>query len=332
MATPVVYPGAMGFLGVGKETVQGTAVTGTRWIPYTKFDPQATPDLLVDEGQRGSMTSEYGAVMGKNKSEADIGGVPFSDTVGDLLYNVLGGYAVSGAGPFTHTLSLLNSGQGQPPSHTFIDRQGVTATSGSRDYPGMCLSELTLSGNAEELLTYEAKMMGWPTAATGSAPTNVPTTTTVTPAWRSTVTLGGTAVPSVTEWELTLSRELQVVMAADGTQGPYVIGRGPLTGSGKLTTVATDGSPLNAEVPLTTLIAGTQQALVIAVASNYAGTAGHSITFTATKAQFSSVKQTRETLMGWEIEFKCIANSTDVGASAGLAPVKCVLVNGVTTY
>lgn len=332
MATPVVYPGAMGFLGVAKETIQGTAVAPVRYIPYTTFDPQANPALLVDTGQRGSMASEYGAVMGKNNSGASLGGIPFSDTAGDLLYNVLGGYAVTGAGPYTHTFSVLNSGQGQPPSHTFEDRQGITASTGARDWPGMCVSELTLSGNAEELLQFTASMTGWPTAAAGLAPTNVPTTTTVTPAWRSTVSLGGTAVPSVMEWSLTFTRELQLVNAADGTQGPFVIGRGPLTVSGQLTVVASDQAPLSAEVPLTTLVAGTQQALVIAVASNYAGTAGHSITFTMTKAQFENVTQQRNTLMGWQIPFRCWANSTDAGASGGSAPIKPVLINGITTY
>jgi hypothetical protein len=332
MPTPVVYPGAMGFLGLAKETTQGTAVAPTRYLPYTTFDPQANPALLVDQGQRGAMASEYGAVMGKNTSSASLAGVPFSDTIGDLIYNVFGGYAVSGAGPFTHTFSLLNSGQGQPPSHTFEDRQGITASTGARDYPGMCISELTLSGTAEDLLQYTANMTGWPTAAAALAPTNTPTTTTVTPGWRSTVTLGATPVPSVMSWSLTFTRELQVANAADGTQNPFVIGRGALTVSGQLTVVASDQAPLSAEVPLTTLIAGTQQALVIAVASNYAGTAGHSLTFTATKTQFESVAQQRNTLLGWQINFRCLANSTDVGASGGLAPVKPVLVNAVTTY
>jgi hypothetical protein len=239
---------------------------------------------------------------------------------------------VSGAGPYTHTFSLLNSGQGQPPSHTFEDRQGITASTGARDYPGACISELTLTGNAEDLLQFTASMTGWPTAAAAGSPTNVPTTTTVTPGWRSTVSLGGTAVPTIMEWSLTFARELVVQNAADGTQNPFIIGRGPLTVSGQLTIVASDQAPLSAEVPLTTYIAGTQQALVIAVASNYAGTAGHSITFTATKTQFENVAQQRNTLLGWQIPFRCFGNSTDVGASAGLAPVKPVLINGVTTY
>lgn len=335
MPTPLVYPQALSFLGVAKETVQGTAVTPARFLPYDpgSFEPEEMPDVLVDEGERGSMSAEYGAVRGKNHTEAGWKGVPFSDTLGDLLYNVLGGYAVSGAGPFVHTISLLNSGQGQPPSWTYTDRQGLTASVGARAYPGVCLSELTLTGNAEQLLTYEAKASGWPSAAAGAGPTNVPTTTTVTPAWRSTVSWGGTAVPTIMEWSLTLSRELQIINAADGTQAPFTIARGRLTAAGSLNIVASDQAPLSAEVPLTNLVAGTEAVLVIQVASSYAGTSGHSIVFTMSKAQMVKAPiQRGATTLGWNIDFKALANSTDVGASGGLAPVKAVLTNGITTY
>jgi Phage tail tube protein len=332
---PIVYPQALSFMGVGKETTQGTAVVPQRYIPYDpgSLEPNEQPEVLVDEGERGSMSREYGAVRGKNKVETSWNGVPFSESVGDLLHNILGGYAVSGAGPFVHTFSVLNSGQGQPPTHTVTDRQGITATVGARAYPGFCLSELTLTGNAEQLLTYECKGTGWPSAPAGAAPTNAPPTSTVTPAWRSSVTWNSVAVTTVMEWSLTITRELQVVNTADGTQAPLVIARGPVNVNGSLNIVASDASPLSAEVPLTTMVAGTEAPLVIGVSANYAGTAGHSVVFTMTKSQLVSAPQQRgSTVIGWNIGFQSFANSTDVGASAGLAPVKCVLTNGVTTY
>jgi hypothetical protein len=332
---PVVYPQALSFMGVAKETTQGTAVAPARFIPYApgSLETDEQPEVLIDEGERGSMSREYGAVRGKAKVEIGWNGVPFSESIGDLLYNILGGYAVSGAGPFTHTFSVLNSGQGQPPSWTVTDRQGLTPTVGARAYPGLCLSELTLSGNAEQLLTYECKGTAWPSAAAADAPTNTVPTSTVTPAWRSSVSWAGTAVTSVMEWTLSISRELMIVNTADGSQNPWTIARGPVSVGGSLNIVASDSSPLSAEVPLTALTAGTEAALVIAVASNYAGTAGHSVTFTMTKSQIvKSPLQRGQTVLGWNIETKSFANATDVGASGGLAPVKCVLVNGVTTY
>ncbi|HEY9367566.1 phage tail tube protein [Streptomyces sp.] len=327
-----VYPAALSFLGIAKEVTPGTAVAPTRFIPYSGFVPKEKPPLLIDEGVRGSMAVSYGGVMGPRSTEIELSGVPFSDSFGDLLNNMLGGYLVAGAGPYTHTFSVLNSGTGQPPTHTFSDRQGLTASTGAREWAGVCMEELKLSGNAEGLLAYEAKLKGWGSDAAALAPTNTPTTTKVTPAWRSSVTLGGTASPAVAEWEVTLSRELTVMHGTDGDQTPYAIARAGLGVAGKLTIWATDQAPLAAEGPLTTFLAGTEQALVIAVASSFGGTSGHSLTLTMTKAQFSTADLTRENLLGWEIEFTGHANSTDAGASGGYAPIKAVLVNGTTTY
>jgi tail tube protein len=329
---PAVYPSALSFLGIGKESTAGTAVVPTHFMPWTEFKPKPNVELLTDEGMRGSMSDVHGAVMGKHYSELELSGVPFSDSFGHLLYNVLGGYAVTGAGPYTHTISLLNSGTGQPVTHTLSDRQGITASTGARVYPYACVEELTLKGNAAELLSFEAKITASASAAAGAAPTNAPPATTVTPAWRSSVSIGGTASPAVLEWEVTIKREIQVDLTADGTQNPWVIGRGPLGVEGKLTVRASDAAPLSAEVPHTTLIAGTQQALVIAVSDFFGGTSGHSLTLTMTKAQFSEVELTRDTMIGWEIGFKGIGNTTDAGASGGDAPIKAVLVNAVTTY
>jgi hypothetical protein len=332
MPTPAVYPSALSFLGLGKESTAGTAVVPTHYMPWTEFKPAPNVELLADEGMRGTMSAVHGAVMGKHYSELELSGPPFSDSFGHLLYNALGGYAVTGAGPYSHTFSLLNTGTGQPITHTITDRQGITASTGARVYPYACLSELTLKGNAAELLEFDSKWTASASAAAGAGPTNSPPSTTVTPAWRSSVSLGGTASPTVLEWEVTIKRELQVDLTADGTQAPWVIGRGPVSVEGKLTVRASDAAPMAAEGPHTTLIAGTQQALVIAVADNLGGTSGHSLTLTMTKAQFSKVELTRDTMIGWEIEFVGIGNTTDAGASGGDAPIKAVLVNAVTTY
>lgn len=327
-----VYPGALSFLGIGKEGTVGTEEEPARFLPYTKFTPKEKPALLVDEGLRGSMSATYGGVMGPQSTEVELSGVPFSDSFGDLLHNMLGGYAVSGSGPYTHTFSVLNSGQGQPPTHTFTDRQGLTATVGARVWLGTCIEELKISGNVEGLLSYEAKLKGYESAPAGDTPANAPTSTKVTPAWRSSVSIGGTASPAVSEWEITMSRELIVAHGTNGAQTPFTIARSEMKVDGKITAWASDQAPLAAEAPLTTFLAGTEQALVIAIASNFGGTAGHSLTLTMTKAQHTSADMTREKLLGWENEFTCHGNSTDSGASGGYAPIKAVLINGVTTY
>jgi hypothetical protein len=226
---------------------------------------------------------------------------------------------------YPHTFTLLNSSDGQPPAHTFTDRQGITATVAARAYAYACLSELTFSGNATGLVTVEAKATAQGSAPAGSAPTNTVTTEVVIPAWRSTVTVAGSAAP-IREWSYTITRALTPDFQADGTQTFYSLARGAVTVSGKLTFGARN------EQPLLDFLAGTAQALVITIDNGGATTAVRKLTSTMTKAVYDTESMTRETPIGYEMSFKALANTTDVGASAGRAPISCLLNNAVTTY
>lgn len=324
-----VTPGARSAFGIGRETTPGTPVTATYFPPFTKFDPQDKPEYLLDEGYRGSMAAEYGGVLGPEISELEFEGPGFVDSLGALLHNILGDYAVGAAvsGVYPHTFGLLNSGTGQPPSHTFIDAQQLTASTGARVYPGAAISELTLSGNAEGLFEISGKATAYPSAAAGAAMTNTPTSEPVIPAWRSTVSIAGSSAPNVSEWSISLERELMDAHTADGTQGPYTIGRGPLKVSGKLTFIALDESPL-----ITGLLTNQQPALVLTVNNGGSTGALREIAVTCTKAAYQTSQQKRDTLLGWDVAFSAMANSTDAAASGGLSPAKAVLKNTIATY
>ncbi|TDB86273.1 hypothetical protein E1264_18435 [Actinomadura sp. KC216] len=324
-----VTPGARSAFGIGRETTPGTPVTATYFPPLSKLDPTDKPEYLVDEGYRGSMASQYGGVLGPAVSELEFEGPGFVDALGALLHNVLGDYSVGAAvsGVFPHTFGLLNSGTGQPPSHTFIDSQQLTASTGARVYPGAAISELTLSGNAEGLFEVSGKATAYPSAAAGSAMTNTPTSESIIPAWRSTVSIAGSPATNVSEWSVSLERELMVAHTADGSQGPYTIGRGPLKVSGKLTFIALDESPL-----ITGLLTNQQPALVITVNNGGSTGALREIAITCTKAAYQDAAQKRDTLLGWDVNFAAMANATDAAASGGLSPVKAVLKNLVADY
>lgn len=328
MPSPTVFAAERTFFGLAKESSNGTAVTPTRFVPWTKFDVQDSPGLLVDDAQRGSMASEYNAVPGPRIGSVDLSTYMYVDGVGDLLYNVFGGYAVGAAvnGVYPHTFSLLNSADGQPPAHTITDYNGITPSVAARAFAYACCSDLTISGNATGLVTVDAKFTSYASAAAGAAPTNTVTVEQVIPTWKSTVTVGGSAAPNVREWGVTISRVIEVVDTADGTQDPYAIVRKALTASGKLTFAAKD------EGPLTALMAGTQQAVVINIDSGGVGANVRNLTLTMTKAVYDTGQMVRETPIGWDMSIKALANSTDVGASGGLAPIQAVLKNTVTTY
>jgi hypothetical protein len=327
MANPTVFPAELSYAGIAKETSNGTAVAPTLFFPYTKLDPVDDNGLLIDDAMYGSMTSENGAVAGKKSATIDYESYFLPDMAGHLLQNILGGYAVGTAvtGVFPHTFSVLNSGDAQPPAHTITDRQGITATVGARAYSYACLSELTFSGNATGLTTMAGKWTTYGSAAAGAAPTNATTTETVIPGWRSSVTVAAAAA-KVREWSYTISRALTPDPLADGTQNPNSIARGAVTVAGKLTFAATS------EQPLLDFLAGTQQAVVITIDNGGAAGAVRKLTATMTKAVYDTEAMDRTTPIGYPMSFKALANTTDVGASAGRGPISCLLNNAVTTY
>jgi hypothetical protein len=328
MASPAVFPGERTFVGFGKESSNGTAVAPIRFVPWTKLDTEDSPGLLIDDAQRGSMAVEYNAVAGPRIGSVDLETYLYVDTVGDLLYNMFGGYAVGAAvsGVYPHTFSLLNSGDGQPVAHTITDNTNLTPTVNARAYAYACCSELEISGNATGLVTVSAKYTTYASAPAGSAPTNTVTAEVVIPTFKSTITVGGVAQPNVREWGITISRDLEVVDTADGTPDPYAIVRKGMAVAGKITYAAKD------EAPLTALMAATGQAFVYNIDSGGTVANVRNLTLTCTTAKYNSGPMNRDTPIGWEMAWKGFANATDVGASGGSGPVKAVLQNLVTTY
>lgn len=327
-----VFPGAKRWIGIAKEVTPGTAVAPALTVPVDKFDPSDDVTQLDDQALRGSMSKQYGQYAGPIMSSWDLGGPMFGDGLGHLLQNILGGYAVSGASaPYTHTFSLLNSGDGQPVTHTITDATGIPATGLARQYPYSCISELTLNWNAEQLCSWEAKAVGWPSVVPGAPPTNTLSSVPPIPSWRAAVGIGGpasagTLMSDVTEFSITLSREVTPYNTADGSQAPFVIARGPIDVSGKFTQVA------QSEQRILDYLANTQPQLQFVLSNGLTLSALVSVQFDMQKVGYRTAKINQGTIFVYDVEFQAIANSTNVGASAGLAPAKVVLQNAVTTY
>jgi len=333
MAAPAVVPGARSAFGIGLEAAAtpGTAVTASRWAPFADLTPTEQLNPLIDTGMRGAMGVEADAVMGTQHSELSFSMAFNPECTGDLLYNIMSGYSVGAAvsGVYPHTISVLNSGTAQGRTHTFVDFQNLTASTGARVYPYARLSELTFSGNAEGLVMTSGKLSASASAAAGAGPTNAPTADQVIPAWRSSLTIAAAAMPNLSEWSVTIARAVIVQDGADGTQTPYVIAQGPITSvTGKYTFVAID------ESPLTSAIAGTKSANVLTIDNGGATSAVRQLVLTMTKCQFTDpqMKRDQSGLIMWDVNFRAFLNSTDVGASGGLAPIKAVLKTAIADY
>lgn len=333
MPTPTTYASAKQFVGVAKETTQGTPVAMTATIPVEKFEPEDKPVWLDDKALRGSMVEAYGRQTGVIKTEFAMSGPVFGDTAGWLVGNLLGDLTTTGAAdPFTHAFSTLNSGQGQPGSHTLTHFQGPVASVGARQFPGACFSEITFKWNAEtQLLTYDAKGSCWPSVIPGGAPVSAPSTVRPIASWRGELGIGGpasggTKVITVMDGEVTLKRALDVVFTTQLAQTPYIIQRGAVSVSGKLNFIAAD------ETPYTTMLNNTQPQFQLVIGNGVVGAGKVALQIDCQNAAYATSKPDfGKAAVGYQTTFDAIANTTNAGTSGGFSPVKVTLTNAVAS-
>jgi len=334
---PTTYPSAKQFVNIAKETTQGTAVTtGMTTMPVTTFTPKDEPVWLEDTGMRGSMTDIYGLIQGVQKGSYSVNGAVFLSWIGHHLLNIMG--AVDTTGPvssiYTHIFSLLNSGTGQPPSHTLVDWQGLTATTNARTYAGASHSELTLKGNPEStLIEWSAKgSCFWSAAFPTSPPTSSPDTTSPIAAWKVELGFGGTVAGAknltVRDWEITLSREIAVQHTSQNSQAIYIIQRGKLGGTFKFYVAKPSD-----ETFLNYMRNNTQPQFQLLVSNGLAAAAAQTMQCDAqgTGVRVADVNRGDEAV-GYDISGTFIANTTNAGASGGYAPCKFTITNAVASY
>jgi hypothetical protein len=257
--------------------------------------------------------------------------IPLATPAGGLVYGHAASQPVQPVtAPFTQAHSLLNSGGGQPVSHTITHFLGPTATSGARQYPGFCMSELGLKWNAEsELLTWSGKGTSWPSVPAGAAPVAAPSLTLPVASWRMVVgiggpAVGGTLVNTITDGELTIKRELSPYYTVSGTQNPYIIQRGGLSVEGKLNFIAAD------ESPLLWMLNNTQPQLQLYLDNGLTG--ANKLVFQVdcqiaafTESEADGTKSAVEYGNG----FQALFNTTNAGGSGGYSPIKASLTNSV---
>jgi hypothetical protein len=334
MAGPTTYPSAKVFVGGAKETTPGTAVAPTFTFPMEKFEGEDKPTPLIDKAMRGSMVEEYGYIQGVVLSEWTASGPWFGDMGGYLFSNILGDLTTTGgAAPFSHAFSLLNSGTAQPGTLTWTQWQGLPATNQARQYAGSCLSELTLKGNAEtELITWDAKGLGWMSTIAAAIPTSSPTTAQPMAAWRSTLGLGGPATggtqdKTIGSWEIKITRKLKAFFTGQNSQNPYIIQRGAVTGTGKLAFAV----PADESHTQLYLLNNTQPQFQWVITNAGVGAALLSLQVDVQAAAYDTGKPNYGAeAIGYDATFKAIANTTNAGASGGYSPFKITLQNAIT--
>lgn len=326
----MALPRYRSFLGIAKETSRSagtnpTPVAATDYIPVMSITPFDNVAYLDDENWRGSMAKTYGTVQGPIFSEFEFGGDVFPDTIGYPLAGVLGDYAKSGAAaPYTHTMALLNSGNGQATTYTITDFYGRTDANPARQYAGCAFGETNFKFSADGLMEYTAKAVGYGSAV-AALPTPSFSTITPVPSWVGTTTIAGSLTSKLVEGTVDIKRDVNPIHTVDGSQTPYTVFQGALTCEGTLLLVLED------DTDLTRYLTNTQPSLALDF-SQGAGASLTQVKFQMTKAAFTVAKIERsKDFVELSVNYKAIANTTDVGTSAGYSPVKVTLQNAKAT-
>lgn len=107
-----IFPVAEEWLGIGREAAgaTGTAVAPTATIPVEKIEPDEKYTFLEDNTLRGMMANLFSVTGGTQSAEVDFGGPVYLDTIGHVLLNLMGDYAVVGtAGTGSTTTTGTNA-------------------------------------------------------------------------------------------------------------------------------------------------------------------------------------------------------------------------------
>lgn len=329
-----MFPVSAKFGGIAKDGGDGVPVAMADNLNTTQFDFVDTPVWLPDTSNIGGMDATGTVTQGKIYCAVNLGGNVFTDTFPYLLANILGDVTTTGtASPFAHAVALLNPAAGnsykaQPTSHTLTAYNGVAASSGAWQIASVALSQLVIEFDASSgLLVWTATGNGWPSVIAGSRPTSAPSTVKPIAAWAGKMGLGGpasggTLLSNLATAKITINREIENQFMADGTQNPAGIGRGAITTAFDATFLATDN------VVWTDMINNTKpqvQWLFNVGASQQVQIDMQVAAFEVAKPNYGNK------MVRWDTSGVGERNSTNAGATGGLASIKATVTNAVAS-
>jgi hypothetical protein len=324
----------------GDLTTTGTASTPT-WTTSSALTAGATA-IPVTTGTAAT-AGTFVQIDTATNSEVVIVGTGSTTTsiavsaATPVRFNHLSGVAVvSVVAPFTHTFNTLNlasstgSTSAQPPSHTLVHRNGLAGPGNYNAdlYAYTCFSELTITGKSSGWMVWEAKATSFGKAAPASVVGASFSQVRGWPSWMSTNTIGGTATNDISEWSCTFTRDMDVIPTADGQQNPYVIGRGPIAATFKLTyDPALDESALNY------MLNNTKPTLAWSVSNGLTGASQIAMSIAAQLGAYKTATlKADKSFYGYDVTGDLLGSTVNTGNSGGFGPATLTLTNSTPTY
>lgn len=91
-----VYPVAEEWLGIGRELTTATVANPSATFAIEKVDPDEKYTMLDDNSVRGMMANLFSVTGGTQYAEVDFSGNVYMDTIGHILFNLMGDYSATG--------------------------------------------------------------------------------------------------------------------------------------------------------------------------------------------------------------------------------------------
>jgi hypothetical protein len=317
----------------------GTATTIATGNPYTAGASTLLTTATIPIGTTIAVGA-LGTTAEEVRTVSNVtGSGPFTLTLNSPMYqNHLALAAVTpyaSVNTIVHNFSLLNSGTGmggyssaQPPTYSYTDYTGVTASTGARTYAYTCFSEIALTGTATELLMWDGKATGFASAIAGQTPTATISSVKPQADWTTLIQVAGVQVNTIEEWKLTLTRKLDPKFTNSGQQSPFAIPRGALGAA-----LSLNYDPAIDESAFLLYLNNTQPTLQIISGNGLSGANLVQVQINVQVAAYDTGEiEDSKTTFGYNETVLCVANSTNAGPSGGLSPVSIALTNAVTNY
>jgi hypothetical protein len=187
---------------IGKESTYGTASTNFQWAGIVEsFEPEENNniDSRMSVGVRAPLKLRTGA------KEVD-GSMSVALQNARLIAYALGKVESTGTAPYTHTISTVGRGE-ELPSFTVQNHNSLHGL--TRNYVGGKVDTLTISASAEEAVMLESDFMFAGVEIGGTPATVTAEVDNYFMFYEGSVTVNGTAVADITEFELEVANGLE---------------------------------------------------------------------------------------------------------------------------
>lgn len=203
--------GALSAVGLAKETTYGTIATATNFVPSTGCTLETDPGLFAPEVMQGQRDKNIYAMYGQWKAAGAVDGPLFPSMGIPLFVGTIGTDAVTGAGPYVHTISQANV----LPSFTVEKNVGGVQ---SQQYYGCRVNKYALKCAAtNSAATFTADLMGQG-ASTLATPTAVTTVDELPYIFaEATISWGGNSIPVVSSLSMDIENGLKETYVLNGS-------------------------------------------------------------------------------------------------------------------